>query len=214
MQVIKNNQCLKIRVAYDQDSGINQFELFVEDADLERLSEREWLKVGLPDAPRWTESEINGMTEEERQEWRDCLDWDWTRYTLADVSWKEWFELAQEEELLPYRYTATGHSQDDWAYLYLFGIEEAEAEALVKDFELYAYETPYYYSVELIDCTTGNTLAYDSLGGIYDDTSDLKYLKSEMVVSINALDGIDEEVKALAVETVNNLDYHDIDNNF
>lgn len=214
MQVIKNNQCLNIHVAYDQDSGLNQFELFVEDADLERLSEREWLKIGLPDAPRWTESEINGMTEEERQEWRDCLDWDWTRYTLADVSWKEWFEVAQEEEILPYRYTATGHSQGDWAHLYLFGMAEDEAEALVKCFEMYAYETPCYYSVELIDCETGESIAEDSLGGIYDDTSDLKHLKSEMVTSINTLDGIDEEVKALALEAVNELDYRDIDNKF
>lgn len=212
MQVIKNNQCLNIHVAYDQDSGINQFELFVEDADLERLSEREWLKVGLPDAPRWTESEINGMTEEERQEWRDCLDWDWTRYTLADVSWKEWFEVAQEEEILPYRYTATGHSQGDWAYLYLFGIEEAEAEALVKDFELYAYETPYYYSVELIDCATGESIAEDSLGVIYDATPDLEYLKAELVSAITNLDGIDDEVKSLALKAVQDLDYTNIDN--
>ena len=100
------------------------------------------------------------MTEEERQEWRDCLDWDWTRYTLADVSWKEWFEVAQEEELLPYRYTATGHSQDDCAYL--FGMEEEEAESLTEAFEQYAYETPCYYSVELIDCETGESIAEDS----------------------------------------------------
>ncbi len=214
MEIIKHNQFLKIDLSYDQDSGINQFELFVEDAGLERLSEREWLKIGLPDAPRWTESEINGMTEEERQEWRDCLDWDWTRYTLADVSWKEWFEVAQEEELLPYRYTATGNSQGDWAHLYLFGMAEDEAESLTKAFEQYAYETPCCYSVELIDCETGESIAVAALGGIYDDTSDLKHLKSEMVASINTLDGIDDEVKALAVEAVNNLDYTDIDINF
>ena len=152
------------------------------------------------------------MTEEERQEWRDCLDWDWTRYTLADVSWKEWFEVAQEEEILPYRYTATGHSQGDWAYLYLFGIEEAEAEALVKDFELYAYETPYYYSVELIDCATGESIAEDSLGGIYDATPDLEYLKAELVSAITNLDGIDDEVKSLALKAVQDLDYTNIDN--
>ena len=214
MQVIKNNQYLKIDLSYDQDSGINQFELFVEAAGLERLSEREWLRIGLPDAPRWTESEINGMTEEERQEWRDCLDWDWTRYTLADVSWKEWFEVAQEAELLPYRYTATGNSQGDWAYLYLFGMEEEAAEALVKDFELYAYEMLYCYSIDLIDCATGESIAEDSLGGIYDDTPDLTHLKREMADSINTLDGIDEEVKALALEAMNELDYRDIDNNF
>lgn len=212
MQVIKNNQCLKLHVAYDYDAGRMGFVDFIDMNYLEDIGGK--LYAYFPESPRWTESEINGMTEEERQEWRDCLDWDWTRYTLADVSWKEWFEVAQEEELLPYRYTATGHSQGDWAYLYLFGMAEEEAERLTKAFEQYAYETPCYYSVEIIDCETGESIAEDSLGGIYDDTSDLKHLKREMVAYINALAGIDEEVKALALEAVNELDYRDIDNNF
>ena len=212
MQVIKNNQCLKIHVAYDYDVGRMCFVDFIDMNYIEDVGGK--LYAYFPESPRWTEAEINGMTEEERQEWRDCLDWDWTRYTLADVSWKEWFEVAQEEELLPYRYTATGHSQGDWTYLYLFGMEEEEAESLTKAFAQYAYETPCYYSVELIDCETGESIAADALGGIYDDTSDLKHLKSEMVDSINALDGIDEEVKALALEAVNELDHRGIDNNF
>lgn len=50
-------------MAYDQDSGINQFELFVEDADLERLSEREWLKVGLPDGITLTAKTFDALQE-------------------------------------------------------------------------------------------------------------------------------------------------------
>lgn len=122
MEFIKNNQCLKIRVAYDQDSGYIGFKEFFAESGLEEIGGN--LYAYFPNAPRWTEKEINGMTEDERQEWQDIFDWDWSRYTLADVSWKEWFEVAQEEDVIPYRYTATGHSQSDWAYLYLFGMKE------------------------------------------------------------------------------------------
>ena len=118
MEFIKHNQLLKVRVAYDNDSSYIEFKDFIQDSGIEPIGEHAY--AYFPNAPRWTESEINGMTEEERQEWRDCLDWD--RYTLADVSWKEWYEVAQEEELLPYRYTATGHSQSDWAHLHLLGM--------------------------------------------------------------------------------------------
>lgn len=204
IEIIKNNQCLKIRVAYDQTYGRIGFEDFVDDNDLECLSDFSY--AYFPNEPRWTESEINGMTEEERLMWKERFDWDWTRYTLADVSWKEWFEVAEEEELLPYRYTVSGHCQADWSHLYLLGMDAKRAEDLSEDFELYAYETPYRYMVKLIDCETGDEIAWDSLGGIYDD-ADLTYLKEALETSIKNLDGIDEEVKALALEAVNNLDY-------
>lgn len=212
MEVIKNNQCLKIRVAYDQDGGYIGFRDFFDESGLEEIGGN--LYAYFPNAPRWTEAEINGMTEEERQEWQDLFDWDWTRYTLADVSWKDWFAVAQEEDVLPYRYTARGHSQSAWAHLYLFGMEESKAETLVSDFESYAYETPYYYDIELIDCEDGKTIADDSCGGIYDDTCDLDYLKHELSLAIKCLGLIDEELKALALEAVQNIDYTNIDNNF
>jgi hypothetical protein len=178
MEFIKYNQLLKIRVEYDTDSGCIAFKDFIQDSGIEHIGECAY--AYFPNEPRWTESEINGMTEEERQEWRDCLDWDWTRYTLADVSWKEWYEVAQEEELLPYRHTARGHSQSDGVYLYLLGMDEHEAESITKEFEQYAYDCPYQYSVELIDCETGETITDESLGGIYDATFDLRYLKCEL----------------------------------
>lgn len=210
MEFIKNNQCLKIRVAYDQDSGYIGFKEFFAESGLEEIGGN--LYAYFPNAPRWTEEEINGMAEEERQEWRDIFDWDWTRYTLADVSWKEWFEVAQEEDVIPYRYTATGHSQSDWAYLYLFGMEEAEAEKLANAFEFYAYNTPYYYTIDLIDCEDGKTIADDSCGGIYDDTCGLDYLKHELSLAIKCLGRIDEELKALALEEVQAIDYTITDN--
>lgn len=250
MEIIKNNQCLKLDLSYDQDSGINQFEMFIEDAGLERLSEREWLKIGLPDAPHFiesdlrhddwvfdhlkevawnvTESSMPALTDEEfealfdhvaNEEWQE-IDLDTARRGLLSLTHQEWYAALNHdsddlsETLEPYRYTARGHSQGDVAHLYLIGMNPEWARTVTKDFEQYAYDAPYRFSVDLIDCETGESIAEDSLGGIYDDTSDLKYLKSEMVASINALDGIDEEVKALAVQAVQELDYRDIDNNF
>lgn len=67
-----------------------------------------------------------------------------------------------------------------------------------------AYDTPYYYGIELIDCEDGKTIADDSCGGIYDDTCDLDYLKHELSLAIKCLGRIDEELKA--------LDYTSIDN--
>lgn len=249
MQVIKNNQCLKLHVAYDQDSGINQFELFVEDTGLERLSDREWLKIGKPDSPHFTESDLRfdalvftcleevapavseysmpALTSEEFEELFDHVSWQrWqeidlevARRGLLSMSRQAWYDsLGQyadlRDTLAPYTHNVHGYSQGDYARLYLIGVNPLEAKAITREFEQYAYETPCYYSVELIDCETGESIAEDSLCGIYDDTSDLKHLKREMVASINALDGIDEEVKALALEAVNELDYRDIDNTF
>lgn len=210
IEIIKNNQCLKIRAVYDYESGHFCFREFIAMNCLESIGGN--LYAYFPNAPRWTEEEINGMAEEERQEWRDCLDWDWTRYTLADVSWKEWFEVAQEADVLPYRYTARGHSQSDWAHLYLLGMEESEAEALASAFESYAYDTPYYYTIDLIDCETGETLDEDSLGGIYDADPDLAYLKEPICESLRLMKDLHPELLSLALEEVQAMDYTSIDN--
>ena len=209
MEFIKHNQLLKIRVAYDQNGGYIGFQDFFDESGLESISAHAY--AYFPNAPRWTEEELNGMTEEERQEWQDIFDWDWTRYTLADVSWKEWYEVAQEEDVIPYRYTATGYCQGDWTHLYLFGMPESEAEALASAFESYAYETPYRYMVKLIDCETGAEIAWDSLGGIYDSTSGLKDLKGYIAESLQGMKDLHPELLALALEQVQALDYTRID---
>ena len=210
MEFIKNSQCLKIRVAYDQDGGYIGFKEFFAESGLEEIGGN--LYAYFPNAPRWTEEEINGMTEDESQEWQDVFGWDWTRYTLADVSWREWYAVAQEEDVIPYRYTATGHSQSAWAHLYLFGMPESEAEAIASAFESYACDVPYLYDIELIDCEDGRTIAEDSCGGIYDDTYDLDYLKYELSLATKCLGRIDEELKTLALEAVQAIDYTTIDN--
>ena len=196
-------------MGYDQEIGRICFAGFIQHSGIEKIGEHKY--AYFPTTPRWTAEELNAMTAKERQEWHDCLDWDWTRYTLADVSWKEWYEVAQEEECLPYRYTATGYSQSDWAHLYLFGMDEKEAEALAKDFELYAYDCPYYYQVELIDCETGETITDESLRRIYDGTFDLRYLKCELKATLNGMGEIHPELRDGALEAVNELTYSDID---
>lgn len=211
MEFVKHNQLLKIRVAYDQTSGCNAFDEFIDDNDLESISGYGYNYAYFPDSPRWTKTEINGMTEEEVIDWKERFDWDWDRYTLADVSWKDWYEVAEEEELLPYRHTATGYSQGDWSHLYLLGMDEEEAESLTAEFESYAYETPYYYTIDLVDCETGETIDEAGLGGIYDSTSGLKDLKGYIAESLRSMDGLHPELMTSALEAVNELEYSDIE---
>ena len=52
------------------------------------------------------------------------------------------------------------------------------------------------------------------LGGIYDSTSNLDYLKAELVSGIKSLSYLDDELKTLALEAVQDIDYTNIDNNF
>lgn len=208
MELIKHNQLLKIRVGYYQEIGRLCFISFTQHSGIEKIGEHKY--AYFPTTPRWTAEELNAMTEKERQEWHDCLDLDWTRYTLADVSWKEWYEGAQEEECLPYRYTTYGHSQSDWAHLYLFGMSIEEAEPLLLDFQLYAYETPYWYRVELIDCETGETVADESLSGVYDTDTNLEYLKTSICESLRGMKCLRPELLDLALERVQAMQHTDI----
>ena len=111
---------------------------------------------------------------------------------------------------MPYRYTARGYSQGDVAYLYLIGMDEHEAERLTKAFEQYAFDTPYRYSVELIDCETGETVTDESLGGIYDATFDLRYLKCELQATLNGMGELHPELRDSALAAIAEIDYTDI----
>lgn len=61
MEFIKHNQLLKVRVAYDNDSSYIEFKDFIQDSGIEPVGEHAY--AYFPNAPRWTESEINGMGE-------------------------------------------------------------------------------------------------------------------------------------------------------
>ena len=148
------------------------------------------------------------------EEWKD-VDMEVARRGLLSMTHQSWWDSLNHEYedlsdiLAPYTYTARGYCQGDFAHLYLIGMDEEEARRIKADFEQYAYDTPYRFSVELIDCQSGETLDSESLCGIYDD-ADLTYTKEELECAIKNLDGIDQEVMRLAFDAIRTLDYTDI----
>ena len=169
-----------------------------------------------------TESSMPDLTDEEfsdlfqavaYEEWQ-AIDLEVARRGLLSMTHQNWYESLNHyndlrDTLAPYTYEARGYSQGDFAYLYLIGMDEEEARRITASFEQYAYDTPYQFRVELVDCQSGDTIDEDSLGGIYDD-ADLTCLKEELETSIKNLNGIDGEVMALAFDAIRPLDYTNI----
>nr|DAN56949.1 MAG TPA: hypothetical protein [Caudoviricetes sp.] len=173
--------------------------------------------IGNEFMPALTPEEGEDLFEQVREEDWDNVNLDTARRGLLSVSHLDWYAGISfwddiSAELHPYRYTARGYSQGDVAYLYLIGMDEHEAERLTKAFEQYAFDTPYQYAVALIDCETGETVTDESLGGIYDDTSDLRYLKCELKATINGMGEIHPELRDSALAAIAEIDYTTIDN--
>lgn len=129
--------------------------------------------IGNTFMPALTLEEGEDLFDQVREEDWDSVNFDTARRGLLSVNHLDWYAGISfwddvSAELRPYRYTVRGHSQGDVANLYLIGMDEHEAESLTKAFEQYAYECPYGYSVELIDCETGETITDEALFGIYD----------------------------------------------
>ena len=244
MEFIKNNQMLRVELTYDEDNGWH-FEDFISMNGIERVSDREWLKISNPEAPHFTPDDLKNdsavidylkevaygadgftmpeLTDEEfeslfahvaNEEWQE-INLDVARKGLLSMTHQAWWDSLNHnyedlsDILEPYTYTARGYCQSDFADLYLVGIDEAEARCIKADFELYAYDTPYRFSVELVDCQSGETIDQESIGGIYDD-ADLTYIKEELECAIKNLDGIDQAVMRLAFDAIRPLDYTDI----
>lgn len=174
--------------------------------------------IGNEFMPALTQEEGEDLFEQVHDEDWDSVNFDTARRGLLSVNHLDWYAGISfwddiSAELRPYRYTARGYYQGDVAYLYLIGMDEREALGIKSAFELYAYDTPYQFRVELIDCQSGDTLDENSLCGIYDD-ADLTCLKEELETAIKNLNGIDGEVMALAFDAIRPLDYTNIDNNF
>ena len=149
------------------------------------------------------------------EEWQE-IDLEVARRGLLSLSHAEWYASLNQyadlrDILAPYTYSASGYSQGDYARLYLIGMEEEEAEYIRKQFELYCFEPAYYFRIELIDCESGDEIAWDSLGGIYDQSSDFKDLKGYIVESLQSMDGLHPDLLAEALESVNELEYSDIE---
>lgn len=244
MEIIKNNQLLKIDLTYDEDNGWH-FEDFISMNGITRLTDREWFKISNPEAmhfapddlkhddsvidylkavaygadgftmPALSDEEFSDLFQAVSDEDWESVDMEVARRGLLSMTHQSWWDSLNHnyedlsDILEPYTYTARGYCQSDFAYLYLIGIDEAEARRIKADFELYAYDTPYRFSVELVDCQSGETIDQESIGGIYDE-ADLTYLKEELESAIKNLDGIDQEVMRLAFDAIRPLDYQDI----
>ena len=154
--------------------------------------------IGNEFMPALTQEEGEELFDQIHDEDWDSVNFDTARRGLLSVSHLDWYAGISfwddiSAELRPYRYTACGYCQGDVTYLYLIGMDEHEAERLTKAFAQYAYDCPYRYGVELIDCTTGETITDESLCGIYDATSDLRYLKCELKATLNGIGEIHPE---------------------
>lgn len=179
----------------------------------EALEEVAW-NVTEASMPDLTDEEFSDLFQAVAYEEWQAIDLEVARRGLLSMTHQNWYESLNhyndlQDILAPYTYTARGYSQGDVAHLYLIGMDEEEAIRIKADFELYAYDTPYQFRVELIDCQSGDTIDEASLGGIYDD-ADLTCLKEELETSIKNLNGIDGEVMALAFDAIRPLDYTDI----
>lgn len=243
MEIIKNNQLLRVELSYDNDGGIIAFEGFIRENGIEHIGGRDYLKIAQPKALHYKPEYLNSddriaeelellrhnisnetmpaltildawdLSEQVNAEDWEAVDYETARDGLLSMTHQKWYDSldddSREAELRPYRYMTRGYCQGDYSYLYLIGMRDSDAKKLVADFELYAYDTPYQFRVELIDCQSGDTIDEYSLGIIYDD-ADLAQLKEELETAIKNLDGIDEEVMRLAFDAIRPLDYTDI----
>lgn len=165
--------------------------------------------------PALTSEEISVLIEQVASEEWQAIDLEVARRGLLSMTHQKWYDSLNHyndlrDMLAPYTYKARGYSQGAVSHLYLIGMDEHEAERLAKAFEQYAYDCPYQYSVELIDCETGETITDESLCGIYDDTFDLRYLKCELKDTLNGMGEIHPELRDSALDAVAEIDYTDI----
>lgn len=210
----RGRTCAYLKIAEPDAPHFTEHDLKHDDWVIDCLKEVAY-GVDEYDMPALTDEEFSDLFHAVGwEEWQD-IDMEVARRGLLSMTHQSWWDSLNHEYedlsdiLAPYTYTARGYCQSDFAYLYLIGMDEEEARAIVCDFEQYAYDTPYRFGVELVDCQSGETLASDSLGGIYDE-ADLTHLKEELEVAIKNLDGIDQEVMRLAFDAIRPLDYQDI----
>lgn len=89
-----------------------------------------------------------------------------------------WSKVDDEEDDRIYRFKISGYSQSDYAELYIIGEKDYEVcKKIAKEFQLYAFTAPYFASLEVYDTADEVYAISDELTEIYDDTSNLDYLK-------------------------------------
>lgn len=238
MMIIKNNQALEIKIAYDD--GAFFFDEFINDEGFTRLSDYQWLVIKNPDEKRFTADDLKNaesvqdrmneldlsvidkmdLSDKEAENLYHSLNWglvhdiDIARKGLLSLPFVEWLTSLDchssgedwKEAMAEYRNIARG-ACGEYAEIYIQGSDEEETNFLVKQFSRVAYSSPYYFTIDLIDGKSGNIIDDDGLGGIYDDSMDLKDLKVFIHESINNLLELDEGLKQEAFEEIEKLDY-------
>jgi len=127
---------------------------------------------------------------------------DWVNNLCGDEGGADWKEAMAE-----FKHIARGNDSDAYAEIYLQGMDEEDKEYIVSNFKTYAYQTPLYFSIELTDCSTGNVIDDDSLGGIYDDSYQLEYLFETITESLDNMPKLDKELQDIAVDELSKMDY-------
>lgn len=127
---------------------------------------------------------------------------DWANNLCGDEGGADWKEAMAE-----FKHIARGNDSDAYAEIYLQGIDEEDAQYIVSDFKTYAYRTPLYFAIDLIDCLRGDVIDSDSLGGIYDDSYQLEYLFETITESLDNMPELNKELRDMAVDELSKMDY-------
>lgn len=132
---------------------------------------------------------------------------DWMNNLAGEIGGDEWKEAMSE-----FSHIACGDDYGHYAVIYIQGIEDDEPliAEIVNDFKMYAFESPYWYQVELTDCLTGNVIDEDSLGGIYDDSYQLEYLFETITESLDNMPELNKELRNMAVDELSKMDYSSV----
>ena len=238
MMIIKNNQVLEIKIAFDEGSIF--FDEFIENAELERVSDYQWLVIKNPSEKRFSADDLKNaeivqdymnelnlsvidrmdLTDEQAEKLRHSLNWglvhdvDIARKGLLSLPFVEWYASLNCESggddwadaMADYKNIARGNN-GEYAEIFIQGTDEAHIAEIVNDFVMYAFECPYYFSIDLIDAESGDSIDNDSLGGIYDDSYQLEYLFETITESLDNMPDLDKELRDMAVDELSKMDY-------
>lgn len=132
---------------------------------------------------------------------------DWMNNLAGEIGGNDWKEAMAE-----FSHIARGNDYSHYAVIYIQGIGDDEAliAEIVNNFKMYAFESPYWYQVELTDCSTGNVIDEDSLGGIYDDSYQLEYLFETITESLDNMPELNKELRDMAVDELSKMDYSSV----
>jgi hypothetical protein len=163
------------------------------------------------------------LTQKEAEELRHSLNWGLVhdvgiaRKGLLSLSFVEWYASLNCESggddwadvMADYKNIARGDN-GEYAEIFIQGTDEVHIAEIVNDFVMYAFECPYYFSIDLIDAESGDSIDDDSLGGIYDDSYQLEYLFETITESLDNMPKLDKELRNIAVDELSKMDYSSV----